>query len=135
MSAGILLVPRRCQAKLQTFSGVLNSTTNLVLTRMEAGESQEQAIAYAQAIGRRTNPSGDIDGWDAAVKVAAWSPSDGPALKPDRWSARNSGYLEDIARQGQGCRWKLVCSARRLRNGVQAGVAPEMVSLARLSTR
>ncbi len=57
---------------LRSFSGILNSTTNLILTRMEAGESIDQAIAYAQSIGiAETDPSGDIDGWDAAVKVSA----------------------------------------------------------------
>ena len=59
-------------ANLTSFRGILNSTTNLVLTRMEAGESFDQAVAYAQSIGiAETDPSGDIDGWDAAVKVAA----------------------------------------------------------------
>ncbi len=54
------------------FRGIFNSTTNLILSRMETGESFEQAVAYAQAIGiAETDPSGDIDGWDAAIKVAA----------------------------------------------------------------
>ena len=57
---------------LKAFHGILNSTTNLILTRMEGGESFEQAVGYAQSIGiAETDPSGDIDGWDAAVKVAA----------------------------------------------------------------
>ena len=57
---------------LRGFRGILNSTTNLILTRMEAGESFDQAVAYAQSIGiAETDPSGDVDGWDAAVKVAA----------------------------------------------------------------
>jgi homoserine dehydrogenase len=57
---------------MRSFQGVLNSTTNLILTRMETGESLEKAVAYAQSIGvAETDPNGDIDGWDAAVKVAA----------------------------------------------------------------
>ena len=62
-------------ASLIGFNGILNSTTNLILTRMETGESFEQAVAYAQSIGiAETDPSGDIDGWDAAIKVAHWQP-------------------------------------------------------------
>jgi homoserine dehydrogenase len=39
---------------------------------MEAGEIFEDAVRYAQSLGiAETDPSGDIDGWDAAVKVAA----------------------------------------------------------------
>jgi homoserine dehydrogenase len=119
-------------ARLEAFTGVLNSTTNLVLTRMEAGEELEQAVAYAQAIGiAETDPSGDIDGWDAAVKVAALVTvlMDLP-LKPDQVERHGirSLSLADIDRaREQGCRWKLVCSARRQAEGVRARVAPEMV--------
>jgi len=52
--------------------GVLNSTTNLILSRLEAGDSFDEAVRYSQEIGiAETDPSGDIDGWDAAVKLAA----------------------------------------------------------------
>ena len=37
---------------------------------MESGETQEEAIRYAQSIGiAETDPSGDVDGWDAAVRL------------------------------------------------------------------
>ena len=59
-------------ANILGFRGVLNSTTNLILTRMETGESYADAVAYAQSIGiAETDPSGDVDGWDAAIKVSA----------------------------------------------------------------
>ena len=38
-------------AEVTSIRGVLNSTTNLILTRMENGESFDQAVAYAQSIG------------------------------------------------------------------------------------
>jgi len=57
-------------ARVTSFSGILNSTTNLILSRMEEGETQEEAISYAQSIGiAETDPSGDVDGWDAAVII------------------------------------------------------------------
>ena len=57
--------------ELTGFEGILNSCTNLLLERMEEGDDFEQAIEYARSIGiTETDPSGDIDGWDAAIKTA-----------------------------------------------------------------
>jgi homoserine dehydrogenase len=121
-------------ANLRRLTGVLNSTTNMILTRLEAGESFEQAVTYCQEIGiAETDPSGDIDGWDAAVKVAALVTvlMDIP-LKPaevDRTGIRGIGAGEIEQARQQGKRWKLVCSAERLGDRVQARVAPEQVSV------
>ncbi|MCY3780069.1 MAG: homoserine dehydrogenase [Chloroflexi bacterium] len=50
--------------------GILNGTTNFILTRMEAGMSYTEALAQAQALGyAETDPTGDVEGWDAAGKV------------------------------------------------------------------
>lgn len=119
-------------AVLHGFSGILNSTTNLILSRMEGGETFEQATAYAQAIGiAETDPSGDIDGWDAAVKVAALvNVLMGIPLTPtqvDRTGIRGL-TPEDIGQAfKQAKRWKLVCTARREGNAVHARVHPELV--------
>ena len=57
---------------IQGFTGVLNSTTNVVLTEIEKGRSLEEAMKRAQALGiAETDPSADLDGWDAAVKTTA----------------------------------------------------------------
>lgn len=119
-------------AHLRAFQGVLNSTTNLILTRMEAGESLAKAITHAQSIGiAETDPSGDVDGWDAAVKVAALvTVLMGIRLTPAEVERQGIRHLsmEDIQRaKAQGRRWKLVCSARREAERAQARVAPEMV--------
>jgi homoserine dehydrogenase len=117
---------------LHAFRGILNSTTNLILTRMEAGESFDQAVAYAQAIGiAETDPSGDVDGWDAAVKVAALATvlMDVP-LKPqevDRTGIRGITPAEIARARAAGKRWKLVCSAHRQGEGVIGCVGPELV--------
>lgn len=120
-------------ARLLALRGVLNSTTNLILTRMEQGESFEQAVAYSQQIGiAETDPAGDIDGWDAAVKVAALSTVlMGVPLKPiqvERQGIRSITLQEIERARQQGKRWKLICSLVRQGNGVQARVSPEMVA-------
>ncbi|TFH43631.1 MAG: homoserine dehydrogenase, partial [Lysobacterales bacterium] len=119
-------------AKLDSLRGVLNSTTNLILTMMESGSSYEQALAHAQEIGiAETDPSGDIEGWDAAVKVAALVTvlMDHP-LKPDQVVRQGiagitPAMIEQALQNNQ--RWKLVCIARRNSNGVMAEVRPEVV--------
>jgi homoserine dehydrogenase len=51
---------------------VVNTTTNHIITAMEAGETFAQALAKMQAEGiAEADPSLDVDGWDAAAKVAA----------------------------------------------------------------
>jgi homoserine dehydrogenase len=122
-------------ARLRSLRGVLNSTTNLILTRMEGGDSFEEAVAYAQSIGiAETDPSGDIDGWDAAVKVAALvTVLMNVPLKPvqvERQGIRDI-TRDDIAQARlQGKRWKLLCSAYQdgdHENEIIARVAPAMV--------
>lgn len=50
--------------------GILNGTTNYILTRMEAGLDYAAALAEAQALGyAEADPSADVDGWDAAAKL------------------------------------------------------------------
>ncbi len=120
-------------AQLRAFRGILNSTTNLILTRMEEqNETLEQAVAYAQSIGiAETDPSGDVDGWDAAIKVAALvTVLMGIPLKPQQVAREGiRGITPDMVAQAkaQGKRWKLVCSARREGEEVVAQVQPELV--------
>jgi homoserine dehydrogenase len=123
-------------AHLQRFRGILNSTTNLILSEMENGSSFEAAVGKAQDLGiAETDPSFDVDGWDATVKVSALATvlMDFP-LKPN-----------DIAREGirgltaeqvqsakmMGSRYKLVCQAEKLLDGTVVGsVRPELVPIA-----
>jgi homoserine dehydrogenase len=51
--------------------GIVNGTTNFVLTEMEAGKSYEEALADAQARGyAEADPTDDVEGADAAAKMA-----------------------------------------------------------------
>jgi homoserine dehydrogenase len=102
------------------------------LTRMEGGEGFDQAVAYAQEIGiAETDPSGDVDGWDAAIKVAAIvTVLMGIPLKPsevERTGIREISSTDIQLAEEQGLRWKLVCSAVRDADGVQATVEPQMI--------
>jgi len=119
-------------AQLRSLRGLLNSTTNMILTCMEQGETFEQAVANCQQIGiAETDPSGDIDGWDASVKVAALATvlMGIPTLpsEVDRQGIRQITPGEIERARAEGKRWKLVCTANRVGEGLKARVAPEMV--------
>ena len=119
-------------AELISFKGIINATTNVILSRMEDGESFEDAVKYCQSIGiAETDPSGDVDGWDASVKVAALVTvlMDMP-LKPQ--DVERKGIREitpDMVNQArtEKKRWKLVASVERVGSGIKARVAPELV--------
>lgn len=118
--------------QLKGFRGILNSCTNLLLELMEQGQSFEDAVRYAQSIGiTETNPSADIDGWDAAIKVAALSTVlMGMPLKPQdipREGIRGITPARLAEARDAGERWKLVCSAGLENGRLAARVAPERV--------
>ncbi|HUQ23657.1 MAG TPA: homoserine dehydrogenase, partial [Gaiellaceae bacterium] len=51
--------------------GIVNGTTNFILTRMEAGSGYEEALAEAQRLGyAEADPTEDVSGADAAAKMA-----------------------------------------------------------------
>ncbi len=57
-------------AEVLGIEGILNGTTNNILTKMEEGVSYAQALAEAQARGiAETDPTMDVDGWDTAAKL------------------------------------------------------------------
>lgn len=119
-------------ANITSFHGVLNSTTNLILTLMEGGNSFEDALSHAQAIGiTETNPSGDIDGWDAAVKVAALATvlMNIPIKPVDIKREGIKGISEDMVMlsKNSGKRWKLICEAEQFDGHVQAAVYPKEI--------
>jgi homoserine dehydrogenase len=69
----ILEFAKRCLKgdRILSFKGILNGTTNYILTRMEEGLSFENALRDAKEKGiAEANPELDIDGFDAAAKVS-----------------------------------------------------------------
>lgn len=56
--------------RLLSLEGIINSTTNLILTRMEDGLDFATALSEAQALGiAEADPAWDVDGSDAAMKA------------------------------------------------------------------
>ena len=121
-------------SNLLSFKGILNSTTNLILTRLEGGDSFDEAVTYCQQVSiAETDPSGDVDGWDAAIKVAALvTVLMGIPLKPqdvEREGVRNitPEMVADALKEGK--RYKLICFAERDGDKIiSAKVAPELIA-------
>ena len=118
--------------ELRGFSGVLNSTTNVVLTEIEKGLSFDEAVRRAQAMGiAETDPSNDLDGWDSAVKVVALTiVLMGIPVKLDqvqRTGVRELSTEKIRSVRAAGMRYKLVCRAERRGAGVECMVRPELL--------
>jgi homoserine dehydrogenase len=119
--------------ELEGFFGILNSCTNLLLELMEQGKTFNEAVTYGQIIGiTETDPSADIDGWDAAIKVAALSTVlMGIPLKPndvDRTGIREISPTMISEALEAGERWKLVCTAKKIDGKIEAVVGPRRVN-------
>ena len=57
-------------AHVESFEGILNSTSNFILSEIEAGRSFEEGVAAARRMGfLETDPSMDLEGWDATAKA------------------------------------------------------------------
>jgi homoserine dehydrogenase len=119
-------------AELFSFKGILNATTNIILSRMENGESYEDAVKYCQSVGvAETDPSNDVDGWDAAIKVAALitvlmdTPFTPQQVDPTGIRGISSEMIAKANAEGK--RYKLVCSVERTKDKIKARVAPELL--------
>jgi homoserine dehydrogenase len=120
--------------RIEEVVGILNGTTNYILTRMvKGGVSFEDALKEAQAKGyAEQNPAADVEGLDAGRKICilsnlAW----GKEVLPERIHTQGiSGLdLQDVAIASKaGYRVKLLGRALRLADGRQAAyVAPHLV--------
>lgn len=122
-------------AEVQGFEGILNGTSNYVLTRMQEGLSFAAAVAQAQQLGyAEADPSADVDGYDVRLKVVILANELLNAklqISDVACSGISNISAEDIAtasRNGQ-C-WKLIGAAQRQADGsVQASVAARLLPL------
>jgi homoserine dehydrogenase len=55
---------------IERIQGIVNGTTNYILTRMTSGATYATALAEAQVHGyAEADPTGDVEGYDAAAKI------------------------------------------------------------------
>ena len=111
------------------FRGVVNSTTNHILSALEDGESYDAALQRMQEMGiAEADASLDVDGWDAAAKTAALANVFMRArMTPQAVDREGIGPATGrlaMAAKARGARVRLVASARRTSQGVMTSVRP-----------
>jgi len=117
---------------IKDIRGILNGTTNYILTEMEKGLSYSAALKQAQEMGyAEANPEADVEGWDALAKVIILANVLlGGDLKVQDVPRKGITGLtpEDIHRAAQAeMRWKLIGKVQRENGSVVASVAPETI--------
>ncbi|HRN67841.1 MAG TPA: homoserine dehydrogenase [Promineifilum sp.] len=116
-------------AGVSRIQGILNGTTNYILTRMADGESYKSALAEAQEKGyAEANPIADVDGYDAAVKLAILAnlllgvPL--TMANVEREGIRELSTKDVVRAQKVGEVWKMVGWVERTPEMVKACVRP-----------
>jgi homoserine dehydrogenase len=121
--------------RIRGFSGVFNSTTNVILETMEEGRSFAEGVKTAQELGvAETDPSHDVDGWDSIMKVCAIARVilRVPLLPTDvrREGIRDLDSATLQAARADGKPFKLLSKATVNADGsVTAFVRPEQIAL------
>jgi homoserine dehydrogenase len=113
--------------------GILNGTTNFILTAMESGQTYEVALAEAQRRGyAETDPSGDVEGHDAAGKLSILTtivlnkPLSPAAVQTQGITGITEADIQQAREVGE--HWKLIASAQVIEGEIVAKVAPVRLS-------
>ncbi len=128
VSLARLLRSTGCQA----VSGILNGTTNYILSQVELGVSYEQALARAQAHGyAEADPSGDVDGLDAAAKLVILAEIaigvSLPVSAVERVPLSSISEDEELEALVGGERIRYLASLERRHDDWQASISPRRV--------
>lgn len=112
--------------------GIVNGTTNFILTKMETGQDYAKALKEAQDLGyAEANPSADVDGWDAAVKTVIMA----NVIMGGNITIKNverKGITEikvDEVREAlsNGKRMKLIAEVSKEGERIKASVSPKQI--------
>ncbi len=116
-------------ATIDKFEGVVNGTTNYILTRMTEGQSYAEALKHAQDIGMaEADPTLDVDGWDAANKLVIIAnavlrrPTTLKDLQVEGIRGVKPGDLQQATEHRQVI--KLVASAEKIGDDYELSVRP-----------
>jgi homoserine dehydrogenase len=121
--------------EIREIRGIVNGTTNFILTNMEKGKSYAEALKEAQDLGfAEAVPDADVEGFDAMAKVIilakAVMGADIKVADVDRTGITKI-TLDDInAAKAEGRRWKLIGRVAREGGAVRASVRPEKLDIA-----
>ncbi|MDH5706053.1 MAG: homoserine dehydrogenase [Candidatus Aminicenantes bacterium] len=120
---------------IKQIKGILNGTTNFILTKMEEENmAYEDALKLAQNLGyAEADPTADVEGYDALAKIVILSNVLlGGNLSPS--DAKREGITglskeKILEAKKKGYRYKLIASTRKENGGIEAGVSPQKLPL------
>lgn len=120
--------------EIREIRGILNGTTNFILSQMEEGLSYEEALSQAQALGyAEADPTSDVDGFDASYKIVILANviMNAPLSREDvaREGIRNITLEQIQQAKRDGKRWKLIAKAKRVGSQVEAKVGLEAIPM------
>jgi homoserine dehydrogenase len=116
--------------------GILNGTTNFILTKMETeGMDYGPALALAQKLGyAEADPTADVEGFDALAKIVILSNVLlGGSLKTTDVPCQGISAItkaDVVAAKAAGFRYKLIAHAKNEGGVVTANVSPQKLPLA-----
>ncbi len=129
-----LILEAMAGVDVNKIEGIVNGTTNFILTKMEENMSYEDALKEAQRLGyAEADPTADVEGWDAAVKavILANVVMKGKITIKDvirkGITKVTLNDVEDALRNGQ--RIKLIARVVKEGDSIKASVKPERISL------
>lgn len=123
-------------ARINAVSGIMNGTSNYILTQMELGMSYEKALAQAQELGyAEADPTSDVEGLDTLAKVMILANvvfNTQLSQKDVAVSGISKITLSDIKEAASNnMRWKLIGSVwKDNQNIVHGSVSPKLVPIA-----
>ncbi|MDQ0245101.1 homoserine dehydrogenase [Bacillus fengqiuensis] len=114
--------------------GILNGTTNYILTKMEEGLNYKDALFEAQVLGyAEADPTSDVEGYDAQYKVTILANVVmNIPMKREEVECEGISHLtqQDIQwAKSEGRRWKLIAKCKKVGDKVIAKVGPEAIPL------
>lgn len=116
-------------AEIQRIQGIFNGTTNFILTQMEEGKEYAEALAEAQRLGyAEADPTGDVEGYDAAGKVVILSnvlmgnPIALSAVERQGITHLTAADIHNAQKEGK--RWKLIGTIERVGDTIKTSVKP-----------
>jgi homoserine dehydrogenase len=136
VAGGVPVIPGIAQGLsgdvITRISGIVNGTCNFILSSMECGADYGEVLAKAQAAGyAETDPSADVDGYDARAKLcvlarlalhAEIDPEQVPTQTIATISAVDFAYAKEL-----GCTVRQVSRAELVDGAVSASVGPMLV--------
>jgi homoserine dehydrogenase len=120
--------------KIEGIQGILNGTSNYILTKMADGLSYDEALDEARRWGiAEPDPSMDVEGWDSAAKIllianACLDTDFGlDDVKVTGLDGLRPGFIDDARKEGKSVKLLAIASPKKSGRGWSLEVRPSLL--------